>query len=280
MKGVIFMYKKKFVKLIALLAVGAVLTSPVSAYTGGGVSGALAGNQGAAELSDDDSYEDRLTDFDEEDYSSDGDQDDSYDASYDDSYDDDSYDHSYSDDTDGDDSHDDSYSDDSDGDDSHDNSYSDDSDGDDSHDNSYSDDTDGDDSHDNSYSDDSDDDDSHDDSYSDDSDDDSDHDGSDDDSPADSSERTYLGNFKLTAYCHCAACNGSAGQPTASGRMPSAGRTVAMGGVDFGTRLSINGHIYTVEDTGTPYGHVDIFMDSHSEAEDFGVQYADVYLVE
>ena len=262
MKGVIFMYKKKLVKLIALLAVGAVLTSPVSAYTGGGVSGALAGNQGAAELSDDDSYEDRLTDFDEEDYSSDGDQDDSYD----DSYDDDSYDHSYSDDTDGDDSHDDSYSDDSDGDDSHDNSYSDDSDGDDSHDNSYSDDSDGDDSHD--------------DSYSDDSDDDSDHDGSDDDSPADSSERTYLGNFKLTAYCHCAACNGSAGQPTASGRMPSAGRTVAMGGVDFGTRLSINGHIYTVEDTGTPYGHVDIFMDSHSEAEDFGVQYADVYLVE
>ena len=96
------MYKKKLVKLIALLAVGAVLTSPVSAYTGGGVSGALAGNQGAAELSDDDSYEDRLTDFDEEDYSSDGDQDDSYD----DSYDDDSYDHSYSDDTDGDDSHD------------------------------------------------------------------------------------------------------------------------------------------------------------------------------
>ena len=242
MKGVIFMYKKKLVKLIALLAVGAVLTSPVSAYTGGGVSGALAGNQGAAELSDDDSYEDRLTDFDEEDYSSDGDQDDSYD----DSYDDDSYDHSYSDDTDGDDSHDDSYSDDSDGDDSHDNSYSDDSDG-------------ADDSGD---------------------DDDSDHDGSDDDSPADSSERTYLGNFKLTAYCHCAACNGSAGQPTASGRMPSAGRTVAMGGVDFGTRLSINGHIYTVEDTGTPYGHVDIFMDSHSEAEDFGVQYADVYLVE
>ena len=228
------MYKKKLVKLIALLAVGAVLTSPVSAYTGGGVSGALAGNQGAAELSDDDSYEDRLTDFDEEDYSSDGDQDDSYD----DSYDDDSYDHSYSDDTDGDDSHDNSYSDDSDGDDSHD------------------------------------------DSYSDDSDDDSDHDGSDDDSPADSSERTYLGNIKLTAYCHCAACNGSAGQPTASGRMPSAGRTVAMGGVDFGTRLSINGHIYTVEDTGTPYGHVDIFMDSHSEAEDFGVQYADVYLVE
>ena len=262
------MNRKKLVKLIALLAAGTVLTYPVSAYTGGGVSGALAQDQGAAELSDDDSYDDRLMDFDEEDYSSDEDQDDSYD----DSYGDDSYDSSYSDDSDGDDSHDNSYSDDSDGDDSHDNSYSDDSDGDDSHDNSYSDDSDGDDSHDNSYSDDS---------HDDDSDlDDSDDDDSNDDSSDDSSDRTYLGNFKLTAYCNCAECNGSAGQPTASGRMPSAGRTVAMGGVDFGTRLSINGHIYTVEDTGTPYGHVDIFMESHSEAEDFGVEYADVYLVE
>ena len=113
MKGVIFMNKKKLVKLIALLAVGAVLTSPVSAYTGGGVSGALAGDQGSVELSDDGSCDDRLMDSDEEDYSSDGDQDDSYD----DSYGDDSHDNSYSDDSDGDDSHDYSYSDDSDDDD-------------------------------------------------------------------------------------------------------------------------------------------------------------------
>ena len=104
------MNKKKLVKLIALLAVGAVLTSPVSAYTGGGVSGALAGDQGSVELSDDGSCDDRLMDSDEEDYSSDGDQDDSYD----DSYGDDSHDNSYSDDSDGDDSHDYSYSDDSD----------------------------------------------------------------------------------------------------------------------------------------------------------------------
>lgn len=37
-----------------------------------------------------------------------------------------------------------------------------------------------------------------------------------------------------------------------------------MGGVPFGTKLLINGNVYTVEDRGTGYGHVDIYMDSHS----------------
>lgn len=89
----------------------------------------------------------------------------------------------------------------------------------------------------------------------------------------------YLGTFTLTAYCNCAACNGSAGNPTASGVMPTSGHTVAMGGVPFGTKLLIDGTIYTVEDRGTPYGHVDIFFDSHEEALDFGMGSADVYLI-
>ena len=83
----------------------------------------------------------------------------------------------------------------------------------------------------------------------------------------------------LTAYCNCAACNGSAGNPTASGVMPTSGHTVAMGGVDFGTKLLINGTVYTVEDRGTPYGHVDIFFDTHEEALDFGMGSAEVYLI-
>lgn len=93
----------------------------------------------------------------------------------------------------------------------------------------------------------------------------------------DSGQGTYLGNFVLTAYCNCAQCCGTAGNATASGTMPSAGRTVAMAGVPFGTQLLINGNVYTVEDLGTPYGHVDIYFGSHSEALNFGLQYADVY---
>ncbi len=94
---------------------------------------------------------------------------------------------------------------------------------------------------------------------------------------SDSGQGTYLGNFTLTAYCNCAQCCGTAGNATASGTMPSAGRTVAMAGVPFGTQLLINGNVYTVEDLGTPYGHVDIYFDSHEEALSFGLQYADVY---
>lgn len=88
-----------------------------------------------------------------------------------------------------------------------------------------------------------------------------------------------LGAFKLTSYCACPICCGQwSGGPTASGLMPIQGRTVAMAGVPFGTRLVINGQIFTVEDRGTPYGHVDVFLNNHQDAVNFGVQYANVYM--
>ena len=95
-----------------------------------------------------------------------------------------------------------------------------------------------------------------------------------------SSSGTYLGKFRVTGYCACSICCGDwAGGTTASGTTPTPGRTVAMGGVPFGTKLMINGQIYTVEDRGTAYGHVDMFFGSHSEALAFGSQYVDVYQV-
>ena len=96
-------------------------------------------------------------------------------------------------------------------------------------------------------------------------------------SDSSSGQGKYLGNFTLPAYCNCAQCCGTAGNLTASGTVPTAGRTVAMAGVPFGTQLLINGNVYTVEDLGTPYGHVDIYCDSHSEALSFGLQSAEVY---
>ena len=89
-----------------------------------------------------------------------------------------------------------------------------------------------------------------------------------------------LGNFKLTAYCNCVVCCGNwTGRATASGTAPVEGRTIAMSGVPFGTKLIIDNKIYTVEDRGTPYGHVNIYMDSHDAYTQFGVQYTDVYAV-
>ena len=99
--------------------------------------------------------------------------------------------------------------------------------------------------------------------------------------PQDSSSGgTYLGKFKLTAYCSCPICCGEWSQyqgMTASGVPAQAGVTVAMAGVPFGTKLKINGHVYTVQDRGTAYGHVDIYFDNHADALAFGLQYADVY---
>ena len=90
---------------------------------------------------------------------------------------------------------------------------------------------------------------------------------------------TYLGRFRLTGYCPCVQCCGKSDGITASGTKATAGRTVAMGGVPLGTKLLINGVVYTVEDRGTSYSHVDIFFNTHGEALQFGSRYADVYLV-
>ena len=91
---------------------------------------------------------------------------------------------------------------------------------------------------------------------------------------------TYLGNFKLTAYCACMQCCGKTNGITASGTQATAGRTVAMYGLPFGTKLKIGDHIYVVEDRGTQYGHVDIYFNTHEEAVQFGLRYEDVYIVE
>lgn len=94
-----------------------------------------------------------------------------------------------------------------------------------------------------------------------------------------STSGSYYGKCRITFYCPCAKCCSRANQPTASGVMPSAGRTVAMGGVPFGTKVSIDGHVYTVEDRGVSGKSADIFVNSHSEALQRGMYYSDVYIV-
>ncbi len=87
-----------------------------------------------------------------------------------------------------------------------------------------------------------------------------------------------LGRWKLTAYCPCRKCNGSNAGRTASGAPMEVGRTVAVGGLPFGTQLKINGHVYTVEDRGVTGHHVDILHSDHATALRFGIQYAEVYI--
>lgn len=91
----------------------------------------------------------------------------------------------------------------------------------------------------------------------------------------------YLyGTCTISAYCPCSRCCGAwAGGPTASGVMPSAGRTVAAD-LPFGTRLLIEGHEYVVEDRGVSGMWIDIYVDSHEEALQLGLREAEVYILE
>lgn len=95
-----------------------------------------------------------------------------------------------------------------------------------------------------------------------------------------SSNGEYLGTYTLTAYCGCEACNGRNAGITAMGVEPSEGWTVACNSLPLGTQISINGNTYEVQDTGNmDDGTIDIFMNSHDEALNFGVQSADVYVI-
>lgn len=88
-----------------------------------------------------------------------------------------------------------------------------------------------------------------------------------------------MGIWKLTAYCPCEKCNGRGrAWKTASGAPMVVGRTVAVGGLPFGTELMINGQTYVVEDRGVHGHHVDILHESHAAANRFGVKRAEVFI--
>ena len=88
--------------------------------------------------------------------------------------------------------------------------------------------------------------------------------------------------YKITAYCPCSKCCGKTTGRTASGTKATAGRTVAASSkFAFGTKLNIGGHIYTVEDRGGAVNgnKIDIFVNTHAEALQWGVRYMNVSVV-
>lgn len=87
-----------------------------------------------------------------------------------------------------------------------------------------------------------------------------------------------LGRWKTTGYCPCHRCNGSNAGRTASGAPMVPGRTIAVGGIPFGTVLKVNGRKYVVEDRGTPYGHIDILYGDHRTASNHGIKHYEVFI--
>ena len=87
------------------------------------------------------------------------------------------------------------------------------------------------------------------------------------------------GRYRMSHFCPCRKCNGRNAGRTASGAPMTVGRTVATGReFPFGTRLLINGTIYTVEDRGVPNGCIDILVGSHAEANRRGLFHTNVFI--
>lgn len=98
------------------------------------------------------------------------------------------------------------------------------------------------------------------------------------------SQGELLGTFKITYYCaekYPHICNAGPPYQTASGTIVTPGRTVAVDKeiIPLGTKLIINGHTYTAEDTGGAIvgNRIDIAVSTHQEALNAGIDVFNVY---
>lgn len=108
-------------------------------------------------------------------------------------------------------------------------------------------------------------------------------------------KKESLGEFKLTAYCSCEKCCGkwALNRPKdengkdivygSTGAILVAGTSIAVDPsvIPYGSQVEINGHTYTAHDTGGAIkgNRIDVYFDSHQDALNFGVQYAEVFLI-
>lgn len=92
-----------------------------------------------------------------------------------------------------------------------------------------------------------------------------------------------LGIFRTTAYCPCYSCSEGWGRKTSTGATARARHTIAVDPrvIPYGSKVMIDGVIYTAEDRGggVKGNHIDIFFDTHSQTRTHGSQKKEVFLV-
>lgn len=91
--------------------------------------------------------------------------------------------------------------------------------------------------------------------------------------------RKYIGNFTITHYCtenYHHICNNGNALITATGTVPTPGRTIAVDPkkIPYGTQVVIDGHTYIAEDCGGAIkgNKIDICIATHKEALQMGVR--------
>ena len=94
-----------------------------------------------------------------------------------------------------------------------------------------------------------------------------------------------LGTFRITHYCPCSICCGPwANGITSTGVTATTNRTIAVdpSQIPYGSKVVINGQVYVAEDCGGAIrtNCIDVYVATHSEAEQKGVFYTEVYLLQ
>lgn len=89
--------------------------------------------------------------------------------------------------------------------------------------------------------------------------------------------QTQEQTFTVTAYCPCEKCCGAyANGYTATGAKATQGVTIAADPdvLPMGTEIELDGHTYTVQDTGGAIAgnRPDLYFDSHEDALQWGVR--------
>ncbi len=100
---------------------------------------------------------------------------------------------------------------------------------------------------------------------------------------ASSSGLTSLGVFTTSGYCGCPDCS-KGNNLTYAGTVPQEGRTISadLNLLPLGTKVMIDGVVYTVEDTGSNVegNWIDIYYSSHDSAWAHGLKQQEVFLVQ
>ena len=94
-----------------------------------------------------------------------------------------------------------------------------------------------------------------------------------------------MGTFRITHYCQCSLCCGPwANGITSTGVTATTNRTIAVNPsqIPYGSKVVINGQVYVAEDCGGAIvdNCIDIYVAGHQEAQDLGVYYTDVYVIQ
>lgn len=98
-----------------------------------------------------------------------------------------------------------------------------------------------------------------------------------------------LGEFKLTAYCPCEICCGKWANNRPDGIVYGAigeelkeGYSIAVDPnvIPYRAEVIINGKTYKAQDCGGAIkgNRIDVYMENHNDALEFGVQYAEVFV--